>query len=319
MNEQFFEDSSTSEHRVHRLNEFPINQEGEFVLYWMTASRRYHYNSALEHSITLATQLGKPLLVVEPVSIRHTWSSDRILTFFVQGIIDNNAIFASNELTYIPWVETHKQSGNGLLRKLSQRSCAVVIDDFPTYLPRDVMRQAAKFCRVRLDAVDSNGILPIGWADRAFPSAYSFRKHMQRNLMSALTTLPAFDPMENVATDLRLSNKFIEELFSYADSPITPYEWLWRVAQGGDIGKEACEPLDIDHEVTAVDSKRGGRFEAIARLERFLKNDLDRYDTGRNNPDNSASSGLSPWLHFGHISSVEVVNCLLYTSDAADE
>ena len=86
------------------------------------------------------------------------------------------------------------------------------------------MRQAAKFCRVRLDALDSNGILPIGWADRAFPSAYSFRKYMQRNLMGALTTLPAFDPMENVATDLRLSNKFIEDLFSNADSPITPYE-----------------------------------------------------------------------------------------------
>ena len=42
------------------------------------------------------------------------------------------------------------------------------------------MQQAAKFCKVRLDAVDSNGVLPISWADRAYPSAYSFRKHMQR-------------------------------------------------------------------------------------------------------------------------------------------
>ena len=52
------------------------------------------------------------------------------------------------------------------------------------------------------------------------------------------------------------------------------------VAQGGEIGKEACAPLDIDHEVLPVNSKRGGRFEAIARLlERFLKKGLDRYDT----------------------------------------
>ena len=297
--------------RINRLNTREINPRGEFVLYWMTASRRYHHNSALEHSISLATELEKPLLVVEPVSIRHIWSSDRILTFFAQGIIDNNAIFASNRLTYVPWVETHKQTGNSLLKNLSKRSCAVVIDDFPTYLPRDVMRRASKFCRVRLDAVDSNGILPIGWADRAFPSAYSFRKHMQRNLMNALATLPAFDPMENVQTDLRLSNTYLENLFSKAGSPITPYEWLWRVAQGGDIGKEACAPLDIDHDVLPVDSKRGGRFEAIARLERFLKNGLGRYNSGRNNPDDSASSGLSPWLHFGHISSVEVVKAVL--------
>ena len=213
--------------RINRLNSREINRGGEFVLYWMTASRRYHHNSALEHSISLATELGKPLLIVEPVSIRHIWSSDRILTFFAQGIIDNNAIFASNRLTYVPWVETHKQTGTGLLKKLSKRSCAVVIDDFPTYLPRDVMRRASKFCKVRLDAVDSNGVLPIGWADRAFPSAYSFRKHMQRNLMNALATLPAFDPMENVQIDLRLSNTYLENLFSKAGSPITPYEWLW--------------------------------------------------------------------------------------------
>ena len=315
MNEEFSETFGSCSHRVHTINEYPINPDGNFVLYWMTASRRYHYNSALEHSISLSIKLNKPLLVVEAVSIRHTWSSDRILTFFAQGIIDNTRIFQSHNLTYIPWVETHKQTGNGLLRKLSRSSCAVVIDDFPTYLPRDVMRQASKFCKVRLDAVDSNGILPISWADRAFPSAYSFRKYMQKNLLSALAAIPEFDPMENISKDLLLPNTYVENLFLNAGSPITPYEWLWRVAQGGEIGIDACAPLDIDHAVPPVNSKRGGRFEAVARLDRFLKKGLDRYDSGRNNPDDSASSGLSPWLHFGHISSVEVVKAVWGRSD----
>ena len=315
MNEEFSETFGSFSHRVHTINDYPVNPDGNFVLYWMTASRRYHYNSALEHSISLAIKLNKPLLVVEAVSIRHIWSSDRILTFFAQGIIDNTRIFQSHNLTYIPWVETHKQTGNGLLRKLSRNSCAVVIDDFPTYLPRDVMRQASKFCKVRLDAVDSNGILPISWADRAFPSAYSFRKYMQNNLLSALGAIPEFDPMENVSKDLLLPNTYVENLFLNAGSPITPYEWLWRVAQGGEIGIEACAPLDIDHAVPPVNSKRGGRFEAVARLDRFVKKGLDRYDSGRNNPDDSASSGLSPWLHFGHISSVEVVKAVWGRSD----
>ena len=315
MNEEFSETLGSCSHRVHTTNEYPINPDGNFVLYWMTASRRYHYNSALEHSISLSIKLNKPLLIVEAVSIRHIWSSDRILTFFAQGIIDNSRIFQSHNLTYVPWVETHKQTGNGLLRKLSRNSCAVVIDDFPTYLPRDVMRQASKFCKVRLDAVDSNGILPISWADRAFPSAYSFRKYMQKNLLSALAAIPEFDPMENVSKDLLLPNTYVENLFLNAGSPITPYEWLWRVAQGGEIGIEACAPLDIDHAVPPVNSKRGGRFEAVARLDRFLKKGLDRYDSGRNNPDDSASSGLSPWLHFGHISSVEVVKAVWGRSD----
>ena len=127
MNEEFPETSGSCSHRVHTINEYPINPDGNFVLYWMTASRRYHYNSALEHSISLSIKLNKPLLVVEAVSIRHIWSSDRILTFFAQGIIDNIRIFQSNNLTYIPWVETHKQTGNGLLRKLSRSSCVVAV------------------------------------------------------------------------------------------------------------------------------------------------------------------------------------------------
>ena len=99
-------------YRVRELNQLPRNPDGEFVLYWMTACRRYHHNAALERCIQIALEMEKPLLIVEPVSIRHRWSSDRILTFFAQGLLDNNAIFEAKGLSYVPWVETHKESGN---------------------------------------------------------------------------------------------------------------------------------------------------------------------------------------------------------------
>ena len=82
-------------------------------------------------------------------------------------------------------------------------------------------------------------------------------------------------------------------------------------AQGGEIGVEACSPLDIDHSVGPVESMRGGRFEALIRFEKFLQGGLDRYDTGRNDTDDPATSGLSPWIHFGHISSFEIVLAVL--------
>ena len=298
-------------HRVKELNQLPRNPDGDFVLYWMTACRRFHHNAALERCIQIALEMDKPLLVVEPVSIRHRWSSDRILTFFAQGALDNQAVFDAKRLSYVPWVETHKETGNGLLRRLSRKSCAVVIDNYPTYLPRDIMNRASEICYVSLEAVDSNGILPMDMADDAHLTAYSFRKHMQRNLMEALATLPVHDSMSSVSKDLRVDEKLIESTFESIGIDITPYEWIWRVAQGGEIGAEACNPLAIDHEVGPVESKRGGRFAALVKLEAFMENGLDRYDTGRNDVDDSASSGLSPWIHFGHLSSIEVVQAVL--------
>ena len=293
--------------RVRELNQLPKNSEGEFVLYWMTACRRFHHNAALERCIQIAMEMGKPVLVVEPISIRHKWSSDRILTFVAQGMLDNLAIFEVHGISYLPWVETHRETGNGLFRKLSRKSCAVVIDDYPTYLPKTVMDKAREICSVSLEAVDSNGIIPMSWAEDAHLTAYSFRKHVQRSLTDAMFSIPKHNPMDSVEEDLMVDPSYVESLFSSIRVETTPYEWLWRVAQGGEIGAEACAPLEIDHDVSPVESMRGGRFEALIRFERFLQGGLDRYDTGRNDTDNPATSGLSPWVHFGHISSFEIV------------
>ena len=176
---------SVSSPRVRRLNDDPVNEGGEFVLYWMTSTRRYHYNAALDRAIEISLDLEKPLLVIECISVRHEWSSERVLTFVAQGMVDNISIFSDNKITYLPWIENHTDSGNGMLRKLSTKACAVIIDDYPTYLPRWVMERASKSCKVSVEAVDSNGILPMSYADKAHKTAYSFRKHVQKSLYGA--------------------------------------------------------------------------------------------------------------------------------------
>jgi deoxyribodipyrimidine photo-lyase len=57
--------------------------------------------------------------------------------------------------------------------------------------------------------------------------------------------------------------------------------------------------------VGAVDS-RGGTTEARLALRRFVAGRLARYDEERNQPGREVSSGLSPYLHFGHLSAHEV-------------
>ena len=46
------------------------------------------------------------------------------------------------------------------------------------------------------------------------------------------------------------------------------------------------------------------------KLKRFVRATLDRYAEDRNHPDADATSNLSPYLHFGHISAHEVYSAV---------
>jgi deoxyribodipyrimidine photo-lyase len=72
----------------------------------------------------------------------------------------------------------------------------------------------------------------------------------------------------------------------------------------------ALSALPIDHAVAPV-GFRGGATAAEAALATFIGHRLPRYRTDRNNPDDDVSSGLSPYLHFGHIGAHEVFDAVM--------
>lgn len=63
---------------------------------------------------------------------------------------------------------------------------------------------------------------------------------------------------------------------------------------------------EIDHSVRPSISYTGGRVIAEKHLLLFVESKLRRYAKERNEPSKHATSDLSPYLHFGHISSLEV-------------
>jgi len=69
----------------------------------------------------------------------------------------------------------------------------------------------------------------------------------------------------------------------------------------------ALAALPIDHAVAPVTEVPGGAEAARGVLARFLDDRLARYAEERNHPDADAASGLSPYLHFGHLSPHEIL------------
>lgn len=280
--------------RIRSANRAPLRGEGEYVLYWMTAARRTRWNFGLQRALVAAQALDRPLLVLEALRAGYTWASDRLHRFALEGMAANARALEGTGVGYHPWVEPEPGAGAGLLEALAERAALVVADDSPAFFLPRMLRAAAERLRVRMEAVDSVGLLPLAEAKVDFTAAFHFRRFLQRTLPEHLEAFPLPDPL--------------------AEWRPRPFSGLPRgilerwPAAGPDLlagAPSALAALPIDHGVPPVED-RGGAAAARVRLESWLEDGLPRYREERNSPDRDASSRLSPWLHWGHLSPHEV-------------
>ena len=172
--------------RILKANNEPPRGDRTFVLYWMTTSRRTGWNYALDRAVEWAVKMGKPLVVFEPLRVAYPWASERFHRFIIDGMADNARKLARHKVLYYPYFEPLPDAAKGLLAALSHHACVIISDDFPAFfLPRMVASAAGKV-PVLMEEVDSNGLFPIHAADRAFPTAFSFRRHLQKTLVHHL-------------------------------------------------------------------------------------------------------------------------------------
>lgn len=281
--------------RINPLNVEPVRSDGAFVLYWMTAFRRARFNFSLQRAVEWAEGLEKPLVILEALRCDYPWASDRLHTFVLDGMRENRKTFAKKPVLYHPFVEESRHAGKGLLESLARRACVIVTDDYPAFFLPRMIRHAASRAGILMEAVDSNGILPLRAADQLFTTAYAFRRFLQKNLPDHLMHTPLEDPLQDV---------------SIPKLPGLPMEVQdrWPAAREDLLRAEPSHlaRLPLDHAVGAVED-RGGAEAAGKMLNTFVEHRLARYHELRNHPDEEACSGLSPYLHFGHISSHEVV------------
>ena len=288
--------------RTRTLNEAGTDPQGKYVLYWMIATRRTKWNFALQRAVELAREYKKPLVVFEALRCGYPWASDRLHRFVIDGMMDNAAALADRPVTYFPYLETKAGAGRGLLRKLASQAVTVVTDDFPCFFLPRMVQSAADQLKVRLESIDSNGIFPLRATDRVFTRAYSFRRFLQKTITPYLLEMPQANPLARAK--LPALKKLPDEITR-----------RWPAADVANWQESAgLAKLPIDHAV-GVTEIRGGSRRANKALRGFIKNKLDVYDTDRNQPELEVTSGLSPYLHFGHISAHQVVDKLLQRED----
>lgn len=279
--------------RIRVLNGLGPNAEGDYVLYWMTSFRRLEHNFALQRAVEWALELKRPLLVFEALKGNYPWACPRFHQFVIDGVLEKAGGWEHPGAAYYPFVENQVGAQRGLLAALAEGAGVVVSDDFPCFFIPEMLRAASSKLPVRLEAVDSNGLLPLSVAGKEFQRAYDYRRYLQKNLRGWLD-----DPLER-------------PLEALPSRPLKVPERIRKQWPGASL-EELRHPdalfrrLGFSAGPGVVDTSGGSRA-ARQQLGEFLESRLKHYSRQRNEPSAEATSRLSPFLHFGFISAHEVL------------
>ncbi|MEP6990379.1 MAG: deoxyribodipyrimidine photo-lyase [bacterium] len=269
--------------RTFPLNEKRLQPEGEYILYWMQATQRFEDNWALRLATMEADRIGKPLLIHHELTAPSAHASARFHTFVLEGARDLARRAESLGLTY------RFALGPSSAAPLAARACVVVTDLFPTDGVAERSAQLAARANCRVLAVDSAGVVPSAAFHKEEYAARTIRPKIARLLELSLEPVADRAPKRPVTADL-----------------LSSLDAHWLDVAHCDIAAEVASS-DVDHAVAAV-STPGGLHAARERLHAFVADGLQAYAERRRNPsDVAGSSHLSPYLHYGMISPVEVV------------
>jgi deoxyribodipyrimidine photo-lyase len=282
--------------RVRPATTRPANPAGRYVLLWVQAVRRLHSSHALDHALRLCRLFRKPLVVYEGLKLHYPWANARHHTFLLEGMKDNASAAARLGVAYWPFVETPDQPGRGLVARLAADACAVVTDDHPAYIVPAHNRALAAKCRVAVDLVDGNSLVPLALlGDKPVSAAAHLRPRIHARFAEAWANRAAAEP----------------DVPREAQSNLAAPFRTWNPAQ--DV-RPFVAGLPIDQTVPPVPGVTGGTTAGRAVLAEFVSTRLRYYAEGRNQPDDparGAASGLSPYLRSGHVGIQEVAETVL--------
>ncbi len=271
------------EHRVQTLNAQPYRPNASYVLYWAQMNRRVDFNQALAHAVQLANEQDLPVLFYEGLTCSYPYANDRLHTFLLEGVPDTAAALKKLGIGYVFYLRRKHSDPDDTLYRLAADASAVVTDDYPTFIARRHNARVPDRLDVPYVIVDASCVVPMSHLEKREYAAYTIRPKIHKLLPAYLTPVPP----------LRLRRRFSGQL--------PPFHTRVEVGHTDEL-VAAC---DIDHTVKPSPTHRGGSVQAQRQLRHFLENKLRRYARERNEPSAQATSGLSPYLHFGHISSLD--------------
>lgn len=266
--------------RLIELNDRPVDEGGQSVVYWMQRSQRASDNPALSFAIALANDLSKPLVVYLGLDEHYPMASRRAFQFMLEGLTETAGALYERGIRFFLKREPPAEGIVAAAREL--RACAVVVDEDYLNVGRAWRSSAAAELDVKLFQIDAETVVPARTSDHEEWGAYTLRPKILKALDEHLVDTPEPEVKHRWNAQLEGIDLFTMGPGALADS------------------------LDVDQDVAPTPYFTGGKSKARERLETFVKTGLPKYAEERNDIGADVSSGLSPYLHFGQIASKRV-------------
>ena len=263
-------------------------KQGTYVLYWMQQAQRVRYNHALTYAIEEANARKLPVVVVFGLTDDYPEANERHYAFMLAGLRDVTVALKKRKIRFV----MKHQSPDEAALSLAKDAALLVMDR--GYLKIQKLWRS----RVVADApcgvvqVESDVVVPVDVVtDKEEYAARTIRPKIHKVLDDYLVPL---DEVKVKKSSLEMD-----------------FEGLDILDVEGVLAK-----MKIDRSVGRVDTFVGGETVAQKMLKSFLESRLKGYDTRRNDPNVNGVSHMSPYLHFGQISPLDI---LLQMQDVAGE
>lgn len=265
--------------RIQFLNDVCDVSKGEFVLYWMSHSQRVHYNHALGYAIERSKEFYKPLLVLFVVDDKFPNANSRHFYFMLEGLKEVEIELSRMGVKFIIL------RGNPIERvnEVANRAVMVITDKGYTRIEALWRSRLGEMIDKPLVQVETDVLIPVEELSKKEEySAATIRRKIKTLLEDYLRE------MNFARYDIRGDLDFESELS----------------LENIDL---AIKQLDIDKSVCKSKYYKGGYSKAKENLKLFIENKMQFYNQLKNDPSKDVLSNLSPYLHFGQISSLEIV------------
>ena len=250
---------------------------GEYVLYWMQSAQRVHANQALEHAVSLANERMLPVVVLFVLIPAYQDANLRHFNFMLQGLAETAGALQQRRIPLC--LDIGEPVATVLAH--STHASVIVTDSGRLRMQHDWRIAIARRAACPVVMIETDTVVPTACAlDRGAWNAAQLRRRITPLLPDLLVpvhaeplrcrhpapTLPTLDPQDTA-------------------------DLVTRIAPDRSVGPVAAH---------------GGHAVACRLLDTFIERHLDSYHLRARDPAAGCRSQISPYLHFGQISPVEI-------------
>ncbi|OQR91431.1 deoxyribodipyrimidine photo-lyase type II [Achlya hypogyna] len=281
--------------RLKWLHGAAASRTGSHVLYWMQTSLRTRFNYSLHVAVTAANTLRLPLYVLFTFDTREALMSERHMAFLLESLVDTKKALGN-----IPIEAIHCAAGSkGPLDLVlgAAAGASLVVTDHPYIRAgRKQTELFAEQANVPVLQVEGDVVVPVTVVStKEEYAARTIRPKITKHLPQYLIPL---SPNTYDAHDDQMP------LREFKAMDLTPNDhWI---DLGSSVDALLADADDVDRSIPRVSTFLGGETQAQAVLATFLSDKLLKYDKERNEPSGNGASNMSPFLHYGTISPVDI-------------